>query len=135
MAGNGNVAGAVGRPLDDVREIEARGGVGGVSPGKGGTKTRAERMAEAHRAPAVSAGECPDPLAPGAALALHALAFRRTWAVLADPRTSVQDVLNAYGVTRLAARVGADKVQVKRARLKTESILPAKAPPVDPKPG
>lgn len=127
MAGNGNVVAAVGASQPTYRPRSSfRGGEGGESRAERLEKAKAER----HRAPAVPAGECPDPLAPGAALALHALAFRRTWAVLADPRTSVQDVLNAYGVTRLAARVGQDKPVEKRVRFKTESILP----PVDEKP-
>ena len=76
------------------------------------------------KAPAVDVGPCPDPASPDAARLIHAAAYRRLWAVIAGPDTTPQDVIAAYAATRLAARVGADRVPTKRPRLRLGSILP-----------
>ena len=61
---------------------------------------------------------------PGIAEALHRRAARRVDAMIEAAGTSGQDIAAIYAATRIAARVGADRLPVKRARLRMRSVLP-----------
>ena len=86
---------------------------------------RAERATKVSPDVAALASEpCPDPMGPDAATALYCRGYRRMWAMFGDSASTNQDVIQGFGVARLAAAVGKTPPPQTTFRLPMASLLP-----------